>query len=316
MRRSEITEIVRQTGDLVVEHYVFPEVAAQLARLLADNATTGRYDGADQPDRLSTVVTADLRSVNGDKHLRLKHHPDGIPDGPDEAGLTLLRQQEAARDMAGVSRVERLAGNVGYLDFPVFYPTELAGAAVCAAMQLVAPTEALIIDLRRCRGGSPDTVALVCSYLFDDRTPLVEFVHRNGDRQQSWTLPYVPGPRFGAAKPVYVLTSRETFSGGEELAYDLQQSGRGTVVGERTAGGAHPRIGIPVHPNLELSVPVARPVHPLTGTNWEGTGVRPDLPCSVADALGTAHRAALARVAEHGAPLAAREARETLGQLG
>lgn len=107
----------------------------------------------------------------------------------------------------------------------------------------------------------------------------------------------MPGARFGAEKPLYVLTSGKTFSAGEELAYDLQQLGRAQVVGEATRGGAHPRDGWTVHPHLELSVPVARAVNPVSGTNWEGTGVRPDAPCGAEDALDRALSLAVARLA-------------------
>ena len=111
--------------------------------------------------------------------------------------------------------------------------------------------------------------------------------------KQAWTLPYVPGGRFGKAKPVYVLTSAATFSGGEQLSYDLQQLGRATVIGERTRGGAHAREGFTVHPHLEATVSVADAVNPKTSGNWEGTGVTPDLQTPAAQARDTAYRRAL-----------------------
>ncbi|MFS8477982.1 MAG: S41 family peptidase [Micromonosporaceae bacterium] len=178
---------------------------------------------------------------------------------------------------------------------------ERGGAQVTAAMRLLAHADALIIDLRRTFGGDPDMVALVCGYLFDEPTHLISMHHRDGGRvRQSWSPPYVPGPRFGGRKPVYVLTSAQTFSGGEELAYDLQHLGRATVVGERTRGGAHPRVGVRLHPHLELTIPVARPVHPVSGGNWEGRGVEPDIPVPAAEALDVAHRAAQEAVHDPG----------------
>jgi C-terminal processing protease CtpA/Prc len=131
--------------------------------------------------------------------------------------------------------------------------------------------------------------AFVCSYLFDEPTHLIDIYERDGDRTvQSWTLPHVPGERCGGTKPIVVLTSATTFSGGEGLAYNLQQHGRATVVGERTGGGAHPRIGIRLHPHLEFTVPNCRASHPGTGENWEGVGVAPDVEVPAADALATA----------------------------
>jgi C-terminal processing protease CtpA/Prc len=170
-------------------------------------------------------------------------------------------------------------------------------------MQCVASADALVLDLRHTVGGDPAMAAFVCSYLFDEPVHLVTMCQRDeGSAVQSWTLPYVPGDRFGGTKPVYVLTSATTFSGGEELAFDLQQHGRATVVGERTGGGAHPRIGVRLHPHLELTLPTGRATHPTTGRNWEGVGVTPDVEVPAAEALtvalagiGSTHAATAAR---------------------
>jgi len=187
-------------------------------------------------------------------------------------------------------RVELLRGGTALLELaPFLFPLAWSAEPLAAALTLVARAEALILDLRGNGGGDPDTVAFVCSYLLDERTHLNTLHARVGDRyDQSWTLPHVPGARFGGTKPVHVLTGPRTFSAAEELAYDLQQLGRATVVGEPTRGGAHPREGWTVHPNLEATIPVARAINPVSGTNWEGTGVLPDVPCPAPDALDRA----------------------------
>jgi hypothetical protein len=282
-------EIVARTRKLVAEHYVFPDVGERLAALLAERAAAGRY-AADTPEVLAALVTEDLRAVNGDLHLRLKHHPEPIPDQPDEAAQVAIVAREAARTLGGVARLDRLDGGVVHLSLaPLLFPLAMAGPALAAAMQLAAGATALVLDLRDNRGGDPRTVAFLCGYLFDEPVHLVTIEHRDpADTVQSWSAPWVPGPRFGATKPVYVLTGPDTFSGAEELAYDLQGLGRATVVGARTRGGAHPRHGYRLHPHLELSVPIARAVSPVTGTNWEGTGVLPDLEVPAADALAAA----------------------------
>jgi C-terminal processing protease CtpA/Prc len=180
----------------------------------------------------------------------------------------------------------------------MLFPLEWAAEPLSAALTLASRAQALIVDLRANRGGDPDTVAFVCSYLLDERTHLNTMHWRDGERsEQSWSLPYVPGARFGGSKPLYVLSSDSTFSAAEELAYDLQQLGRAVVVGEPTRGGAHPCQGWTLHPHLEATVPVGRAINPVSGTNWEGTGVQPDIPCAAADALGHAHALALARLA-------------------
>ena len=156
----------------------------------------------------------------------------------------------------------------------------------------------------------------VASYLWDHEPVQLTGLRERQDTapRQMWTLPYVPGRRFGKTKPVYVLTSATTFSGGEHLSYDLQQLGRATVVGERTRGGAHAREGFPVHPHLEATISVAESVNPITGGNWEGTGVRPDIEVIAGQARDTAYRLALqAVIAAHGT--AAAEAEDALAGL-
>ena len=294
MQRTEITGVIGRVGQLVTDRYVFADIGVRLAKLLAERLAGGGYDRVSAPKELAALVTEDLQSVNGDRHLRLKHHEIEIAEeanDPTEAELAPLVETT----MGGIVQVRHLTGNVGYLELkPYLFPPVLAGAAMVAAMQLIAPTDALILDLRATLGGDPDMTTLVCGYLFDEPVHLNSLYQRDGERtRQLWSPAYVPGPRFGGRKPVYVLTSSATFSGGEEFAYDLQQQGRASIVGERTRGGAHPRIGFRVHPHLELTVPVARPINPVSGTNWEGHGATPDVEVPAGEAFEVAYRAAL-----------------------
>ncbi|MBY8881960.1 S41 family peptidase [Actinacidiphila acidipaludis] len=287
-----------ETIGLLAEHYVFPDVAEQIAAVLRRRRDAGAY-AVDSAEELARLVTDDLQSVNGDRHLRLVFHPDEVPSGKGEAALTSLRRDFDA-SLGGAPRVELLGGKVAVLELaPVLFPVEWAAEPLAAALTLVAPAPALLLDLRRCRGGDPETVALVCSYLLDRRTHLNTQVWRGEETQeQSWSQTHVPGARFGGTKPLYVLTGAGTFSGGEELTYDLQQLGRAVVVGETTGGGAHPREGWTVHPHLEATIPVGRAVNPVSGTNWEGTGVLPDVAVPAEDALDRAHALALTRLEE------------------
>ncbi|GAA2878163.1 interphotoreceptor retinoid-binding protein [Actinoplanes cyaneus] len=285
MRQDEITQVVTRVKDLVTEHYVFPEVGHQVAAVLE----AARYpDGVDAAE-LATRVTEDLQSVNGDRHLRLLHSEEPLRDdhGDDEADLAELTAL-AARTGGGIGRVERLDDNIALIEItPLFFPPTAAGDPIAAAMTLAAGASALILDVRRCRGGVPETVALFCSYLFGpEPLELGGLYFRAEDRiRQFWTVPHLAGPRFGPDRPIAVLTSATTFSGGEDLAFTLQERKRATIIGETTRGGAHPREGFAVHPHLEATIPVARSVSPLSGTNWEGTGVRPDLATPATEAL-------------------------------
>ncbi|MFE3786254.1 S41 family peptidase [Streptomyces goshikiensis] len=289
--------VVDEMARLLTEHYVFPEIAEQLAGLLQRRLTEGAYD-VDDAEELGRLVTADLQSVNGDRHLRLKHHADPVSPKQGAATLDAMRR-DFDSSLGGAPRVQLLDGGVAVVELaPMLFPLEWAAEPLGAALTLASRAEALIVDLRANRGGDPDTVAFVCSYLLDERTHLNTMYWRGGERsEQSWSLPHVPGARFGGSKPLYVLSSGSTFSASEELAYDLQQLGRAVVVGEPTRGGAHPCQGWTLHPHLEATVPVGRAINPVSGTNWEGTGVQPDVPCAAADSLDRAHALALARLA-------------------
>ncbi|MFI6983989.1 S41 family peptidase [Embleya sp. NPDC050154] len=290
--------VIDETARLLTEHYVFPDIAEQLAGLLQRRLTEGAYD-VDGPEELARLVTADLQSVNGDRHLRLKHHVDPVSPKRGAATLDSMRR-DFDTSLGGAPRVQLLDGGVAVVELaPMLFPLEWAAEPLSAALTVASRAQALIVDLRSNRGGDPDTVAFVCSYLLDERTHLNTMSWRRGERiEQSWSLPHVPGARFGGSKPLYVLSSGSTFSAAEELAYDLQQLGRAVVVGERTRGGAHPCQGWTVHPHLEATVPVGRAINPVSGTNWEGTGVQPDIPCAAGDSLDRAHVLALARLAD------------------
>ena len=294
----DVAQVVADVRSLVEARYVFPDVAAQVAAVLAAGIADGRYP-ADAAS-LAEAVTADLQSVNGDKHLRLVYHRDPVPPRPggDDAEEYAAMSRWADQTCGGIACAQRLDGNIGYLDLrPVIFPTAMAGEAVTAAMSLLASTQALLIDVRGCLGGEPGAVAFLISYLWDREPVQLTGLLERGDEQvkQAWTSSYVPGRRFGRSKPVWVLTSATTFSGAEQLSYDLQQTGRATIVGERTRGGAHAREGFPVHPHLETTISVAAAVSPRTGGNWEGTGVVPDVPAAAEDAREVAYQLATER---------------------
>jgi Peptidase family S41/N-terminal domain of Peptidase_S41 in eukaryotic IRBP len=314
MDEAEMTQIVGQVRVLVETRYLYPDIAATVSRVLAEGLGEGRYPAEEAS--LAAAVTADLQSVTADKHLRLLYHAEALPQrtpGDDTEEYAAMARW-ADQTCGGVACVRRLAGNVGYLDLqPVLFPAVLCGEIITAAMSLLATTDVLIIDLRHCLGGEPAMAAFLISYLWDHEPAQLTGLRERGDNQvkQAWTLPYVPGRRFGKDKPVYALTSATTFSGGEQLSYDLQQLGRATIIGEPTRGGAHAREGFPVHPHLEATIPVAEGVSPKTGGNWEGTGVAPDIQTTAGQARDTAYELALQDVISAGGDPAA-EARGAL----
>ena len=333
-------EIVTTALSLLRANYVFPEVAEQAATAVEARLAAGEYDNLDEIT-LTELLTSHLQEVTGDKHLRMglgggpppgpgpggpgprpaRHGPGPGPDetepGNHEA-RRLAMQQRGRMDNFGIRRVERLDGNVGYLDLRRVAMAANAGPAVAAAMELVAGTYALIFDLRHNGGGAPDGVALWCSYLLtEEPTHLNDIFHADtGETRQFWSLPYVPGIRY-VDRPVYVLTSSQTFSGGEELCYNLQALGRAELIGETTGGGAHPTRGFPISSAVMIGIPFARSINPVTGTNWQGTGVIPDVAVAEAEAYDVAYGKALRHVLalDDVPPPFEHEARDALARL-
>jgi C-terminal processing protease CtpA/Prc len=270
-------------------------------------------------------VTSALQESSGDLHLRLHHSEEELEqtdpfDDPSWTAAELASERRRARDDGqGIGAVERLPGNVGLLRMRGFVAPLFSGAQISAAFTLLAGTDALLVDLRTSRGGFPEAVQLICSHFFDqaqEPVHLNDVVEEASRTRQYWSLAWTPAPRY-VGRPVYVLTSRRTFSAAEELAYNLKHLGRATVVGEQTRGGAHPSARVPVSPHFALNLPNARSVNPVTGTNWEGVGVTPDVLTGEAEAYDVAYRAALADVLAGDATDAVRrEAEEAASGLG
>jgi hypothetical protein len=311
-------EIVTKAMELLRANYVFPDQAERAATAIGARLEAGEYDGLDEIT-LTDRVTDHLQEILGDKHLRLRlgggpgprREPEKRPDREKMRAMGRL-------DNFGIRRVERLDGNVGYLDLRRMPVAANAGPAISAAMELVAGTYALIIDMRHNGGGAPEGVVFWCSYLFDGEPTHLNDIFRadTGETRQFWTLPYVPGTRY-PDHPVYVLTSERTFSGGEDLCYTLQALGRAQVIGETTGGGAHPTRPFPISPAVHIGIPFARSVNPVTGTNWQGTGVVPDVAVPEAQAYDVAYARALEQVLamDDVPPPIAHEAREALTAL-
>ncbi len=270
--------------------YVFPATAVRLVESLARHRDRGAYDAVTDGTEFAARVTRHLKDASGDAHLALRFSPVPVAKllGEPDAEAVARHRERMERSNHGFARVEVLPGNFGYLKFDRFANPEHAGPTAAAAMTFMQNVDALVFDLRDNGGGDPRMVALLCSYLFERPTHLNNVWSRaSGETTQYWTLPYLPGKRF-AETPVYVLTSARSFSAAEEFAYDLKAQGRAKVVGERTAGGAHMTRGERLDARFSLEVPFARAVNPVTGTNWEGTGVIPDVPAPAAKALAVA----------------------------
>lgn len=302
--RSEILEAVAEALD----RYAFPAAAAKAQADIRQRLEAGGYGDIVSGHQLAETLTNQLQTLTCDRSVRVYFSPTPLPnlsaDTPPTAEELAYQQQQSQRRNFDINRVERLGGNLGFLQLYGFEPPEFAGATLAAAMTCVAHTEGLIIDLRYNRGGSPAMVTLLCSYLL----PAYPAVHLSdvswpAERriQQSWTIPYVGGPRY-LDRPVYVLTGPETATAAEEFAYTLKQLQRATLIGETTAGKANPGAGQRLHEHFWMFLPTGQVLSPITGENWESSGVLPDFKVPVELALKVAHYMGLTDLSKQAQP--------------
>jgi len=278
-------EMIDSTIKALNERYIFPDVAKQIETFLRKQQELKVYDTIMNGDVFAQRLSNDLKRIGKDKHLNVGYSAEIIPAQPE---IDLMHPTIPASEKDryskwlkhmnyGIRKIEILKGNIGYMDIDFFCDPEFAGDSYVAMMNYFAHTDALIIDLRKCGGSrSPDAVPFICSYFFVNSVHLNDIYFRKTDSyKQSWTYSYVPGKKY-IDKPIYILISNSTFSGAEELAYDLKNLKRATIIGQRTGGGANPGGFIKMTDHFVLFVPFGRAINPITKTNWEGIGVEPD----------------------------------------
>lgn len=298
--RSAVIEAVLKA---LHDSYIFPDVAAQMERAVRARKERGEYDRITSSKMFAQKLTEHLNEVAKDRHLGVNFSYERLPENETKQEPTAEEKENFRRSVAainfGFEKVERLNGNVGYMELNGFISPELGAETAIAAMQFLANTEALIIDLRYNGGGVPGLAQLISSYFFPGGPVHLHSVFwREGNRtQQFWTHAFVPGKRY-VDKPVYVLLSKNSVSAPESFAYNLQALKRVTVVGETSAGAANPGKQFRVSDHFVVFIPTGRAINPTTGTNWEGVGVKPDIETSEKDALKAAHLAALRKLLE------------------
>lgn len=296
IRAESISQLARKLDD-----YVFPEMGKRITDSLAAKFARSDYDAITDFAEFGRAVTRDMFNVSSDRHLLIRYSPTDVADirrratlsGAEREDDTIRRRTTAARDNFGFARVEVLPGNIGFLKLNRFEQANFAAETAFATMAFLSHAETLVIDLRHNNGGWTSLVQILCSYFFayedistetklwETHTPYLDDVH------QGWVLPHVPGRRF-AETPVYILTSGRTYSAAETFIDALQSRGRATVVGETTRGGAHPTRGPEVlNDYYILKMPVGRKINPVTGGNWEGVGITPDVAVESGSALAT-----------------------------
>jgi hypothetical protein len=284
-------------------NYVFPEVAVAMTEILKTNLKNDKYSSLADPSELARQLTIDLREISKDKHLMVVYNPaiiareNALTDedrANEEAEWARELVTHLKRDNYGFREIKILDGNIGYLDLREFVDPKYGSETLSTAMHFLKNTNTIIVDLRQNDGGSPEMVQLLASYFFSPQ-PVHLADHYNRPRNEvteSWTLSNVPGIRRPEV-PVYILTSSKTFSAAEAFSYELKHLKRATIVGEKTAGGAHLTGSVIATDKFYLRIPQGRTTSSVTNANWEGIGVLPDIEVSAGDALKVAHTKAL-----------------------
>ena len=309
---TTLSEATRRnvTNTLLValaDNYVFPDKAAEMSDYIQGKLEAGSYSTIDDVHVLAERLKVDMQHVTSDEHIRLRHDPDAFarlkaqdarPDTDDDPNVQIFIERERY-DNFGFKRVERLAGNIGYIRLDAFVNVEWAGKTAAVAMNFVAECHALIFDLRNNGGGNPAMVQFISSYLFRGSRHLNTFYWRPTDSyNQLWTQTHVQGKKLTDI-PVYVLTSAKTFSAAESFTYALKHMERATVVGETTRGGAHPGGEMAIEEGFVIWMPQGQDINAITNSNFEGIGVIPHIAVSEEKALKTAHLHALKQIRDN-----------------
>jgi hypothetical protein len=296
MTRQERKEVINTLAKWLESDYILPDVAKEMVRKIRDRQAAMEYETISEGESFARAVTSDLQSVSHDHHLGVEYSADPVGEGPAaEPSPEDIRKFRLAGERRNFQfrKVERLEGGIGLLQIDGFYPAEYIRETLAGAAGFLAHTEAVILDFRENHGGMLDGPLLLESYFFKEMTHVYDSYNRaENTTRQFWTFPVVPGPSL-ADKDLFILTSHDTFSAPEAVAYDLQALGRAKIVGEITGGGAHGTKPYRLSTHFLASIPFNRGINAITHGDYEGVGVKPDIQVAAQEALVTAHILAL-----------------------
>jgi hypothetical protein len=285
--------VIDQVVRILDRFHVDQKIGKTLSTAIRKRAARGDYRSLIYGDEFARKLTKDLREIGQDKHLEVRF--SYFNQSAESSARNPVADSRLRASNCGFEKAEHLRPNIGYLKFDFFGDPEICAPTASAAMNFLADSDALILDLRDNNGGMGGMGTFIASYFFAERTHLSDnFRRADNVTMESWTLPYVPGRKF-ADKPVFVLISKRTFSAGEGLAYLLKDLKRATLVGETTVGGSGTIEFKPIDDHFTVVVPTGRVISPITKTDWAGTGVEPDVKVAADEALHTALKLAAAR---------------------
>ena len=304
LTENDKKQTVESLTKLLNEEYIFPNVAEKMIAALSANYKKGNYKSISNPIEFAETITRDLISISNDRHFLINYDPRGVKESKmviskaDSLEFEKRDFAEFRKQNFAFKEVKILDGNIGYLNLIGFAPTSFSKETAVATMGFLSNTDAIIIDLRSNGGGKSDMVQLLASYFFKaEPISFVEFYTRKGNTtDHDDNLINLQGKRM-PDKDLYILTSHFTFSAAEGFTYLMKNRKRATIIGETSGGGAHPVSQIAIGDKFMIRLPVAKPIDPITKTDWEGVGITPDIEVPVNDALLIAQIKALEKLA-------------------
>jgi hypothetical protein len=283
-----VRESVVSTVELLNEIYVYPETARRVGIEMLRRLDSGAYDRIASKQEFSDRISEELVELSGDGHMGVM-----VAEDDDPPTHVLKETVDRFRLNYGFQRVEVLDGNIGYLKINKFHQDDEAEQVADHALGFLGNTDALIIDLTECKGGSPELVRHLLSHFFADGTSLWSIINRNGETvHEAVSKAGVGSGRLKRDFPLFVLTGPDTASAAELFAYALQSYGKAKSVGQGTVGIAHLVGAQSINQHFLGRFSTYRSTNPVTDSDWEGVGITPDYPAAPDDRLVTAIRMA------------------------
>lgn len=299
-QRNENTAVLADITEKVKQYYIDKDAYKRVDSLFQSESGKGTFNDLSKKD-FAALLTQKLRTDIKDKHFFVKYLENYSPEKPiDEKEREKQDNFHNSLENFGFESVQRLQGNIGYIDFKGFAPPESSAKTLASVMDFVANTHSLIIDLRENGGGDNGMLMLFCSYFFDKKTNLyTTYLRHTGQTIQNITQSEVSGQKY-LHKNIYILTSKRTFSAGEAVAYFLQEHQLAEVIGEKTEGAANPVDHFIIQNQYLLLVPAGKITSARSHKNWDHIGITPDQEVKAEDALKTAHLKILKNILKTG----------------